>query len=120
MKEHQEAARPLTLSRRTAPFRESVIREMTRIGAEVGGVDLAQGLPNFDPPPELVEAIERLAHDAGAHQYAFTWGSPPFREAIAEKYAKVNRVAVDPALEVTVTCGVSEALVATILALTEP
>lgn len=114
------APRPLSLSRRTAPFRESVIREMTRIGAEVGGVDLAQGLPNFDPPKELVEALERLVHDAGAHQYSFTWGSPALREDIAAKYARVNRVAVDPALEVTVTCGVSEALAATVLALTEP
>jgi aminotransferase len=110
----------LPLSRRTQPFRESVIREMTRIGAEVGGVDLAQGLPNFDPPPELVEALTRLVHDAGAHQYSFTWGSPAFRAAIAEKYARVNRMCVDPETEVTVTCGVSEALAATVLALTEP
>ena len=45
--------RKLQLSARTAGFQESVIREMTRIGAEVGGVDIAQGLPNFDPPQEL-------------------------------------------------------------------
>ncbi len=110
----------LPLSRRTQPFRESVIREMTRIGAEVGGVDLAQGLPNFDPPSELVEALERLVHDAGAHQYSFTWGSPAFRADVAAKYARVNRMAIDPETEVTVTCGVSEALAATVLALTEP
>jgi len=93
---------------------------MTRLAAEVGGVDLAQGLPNFDPPPELVDALKRLVHDAGAHQYSFTWGSPAFRTDIAAKYATVNRMAVDPELEVTVTCGVSEALAASVLALTEP
>src|SRR5436189_4187228 len=100
-KRARTAAKPLSLSRRTRPFGESVIREMTRIGAEVGGVDLAQGLPNFDPPEELVEAVERLAHDAGAHQYSFTWGSPALREDLAAKYARVNSMAVDPALEVT-------------------
>ena len=42
--------KPLDLSKRTDPFQESVIREMTRIGEAVGGVDLGQGLPDFAPP----------------------------------------------------------------------
>jgi aminotransferase len=108
------------LSTRTRPFQESVIREMTRIGAEVGGVNLAQGLPDFEPPAELIEAARRVVADPSQHQYAFTWGSPEFREAVAAKYARHNAMRVDPATDVTVTCGVSEALVASVLALTEP
>ena len=108
------------LSRRTRPFIESVIREMTRLGAEVGGVNLAQGLPDFEPPGELLEALRRATALPGAHQYSFTWGAPEFRAAIAGKYARFNGMTVDPDSDVTVTCGVSEAIVASVLALTEP
>src|SRR5262249_48079725 len=108
------------LSRRTSPFQESVIREMTRLHAEVGGVNLAQGLPDFDPPRELSGAAAEAVPRSENPQYGFTWGSPAFREAIAKKTARVNGIAADPATEVTVTCGVSEAVASAVLALTEP
>ena len=117
---NRAAGRPRSLSRRTRPFGESVIREMTRLGAEVGGVNLAQGLPDFDPPKELLEALPRILSDARNHQYSYTWGSEEFRRAVAEKCARFNGMTVDPKDEVTVTCGVSEALVDAVLALTEP
>ena len=117
---YDPAMRPRPLSRRTRPFIESVIREMTRLGAEVGGVNLAQGLPDFEPPPEIVEALRRATGVPGGHQYSFTWGSPEFRRAVAEKYGRFNGMTVDPDREVTITCGVSEAIVASVLALTEP
>jgi aspartate/methionine/tyrosine aminotransferase len=110
----------LRLSRRTRPFQESVIREMTRIGAEVGGVNLAQGLPDFEPPAQLVSALQQALRSPDHHQYSFTWGSPEFRAAVAEKCARFNAMKVDPDTEVTITCGVSEGLVAAVLALTEP
>ena len=112
--------RPLRLSRRTRPFRESVIREMTRLHAEVGGVNLAQGLPDFEPPPELLAALEQALANPENHQYGFTWGLPELREAVACKTAGVNAIAADPATDVTITCGVSEAVAAAVLALTEP
>jgi aspartate/methionine/tyrosine aminotransferase len=112
--------KPLSLSRRTRPFQESVIREMTRIGAETGGVNLAQGLPDFDPPEELLQALPRIFADTARHQYSFTWGSPEFRQAVAAKCARFNGLRVDPDTEVTITCGVSEALVDAVLGLTEP
>jgi aspartate/methionine/tyrosine aminotransferase len=108
------------LSRRTRPFQESVIREMTRLHAEVGGVNLAQGLPDFDPPEELVAAVTRALAKPANHQYGFTWGSARFRAAVAEKTARINGIRADPDTEVTITCGVSEAVAATVLALTEP
>src|SRR5215471_11095455 len=113
--------RPLRpLSRRTEPFAESVIREMTRIGEKVGGINLAQGLPDFEPPPELAAALRRVVESPGSHQYTFPWGTGVFREAIARKYARFNGFSPDPDREITVTCGVSEAAVAAIFALTEP
>ena len=45
------------LSRRTSPFQESVIREMTRLSEKIGGVNLAQGLPDFAPPAALTRAL---------------------------------------------------------------
>jgi aspartate/methionine/tyrosine aminotransferase len=112
--------KPLVLSQRTAGFQESVIREMTRIGAEVGGVDIAQGLPNFDPPEEVVAALAKAIQNPEHHQYSFTWGSREFRTAIADKYARFNGWRPDPDTEVTVTCGVSEALISVVMSLTEP
>ena len=93
---------------------------MTRLGAEVGGINLAQGLPDFDPPVELLTALEKALRDPTHHQYSFTWGSPEFRHAVAQKCARFNALTVDPETEVTITCGVSEALAASVLALTEP
>jgi aminotransferase len=93
---------------------------MTRLHAEVGGVNLAQGLPDFDPPPELMTALSRAIARSENHQYGFTWGLPEFRAAVADKSARVNGILCDPDTDVTITCGVSEAVTASVLALTEP
>src|SRR5215831_4069646 len=108
------------LARRTRPFAESVIREMTRVGEKFGGINLAQGLPDFEPPAALVAALKRAIAQPGSHQYTFPWGTAAFREAVARKYERFNRFAPDPDEEITITCGVSEAAVAAIFALTEP
>jgi aminotransferase len=115
---HSRKIRPL--ARRTQPFAESVIREMTRVGEKFGSINLAQGLPDFAPPKALVAALSRALDQPGSHQYTFPWGTAALREAIARKYARFNGFAPDPNKEVTVTCGVSEAVVAAIFALTEP
>jgi len=93
---------------------------MTRLGAEVGGVNLAQGLPDFDPPPELLAALPEVFGRSEHQQYSFTWGSPEFRAAVAAKSARFNRIRADPDTEVTITCGVSEGVAAAVLALTQP
>ena len=93
---------------------------MTRLHAEVGGVNLAQGLPDFDPPRELLRALRTAIRDSQSHQYGFTWGVPEFREAVAKKSARFNGIVAHPDTEVTVTCGVSEGVAAAVLALTEP
>jgi aminotransferase len=111
---------PRVLSRRTDGFGESVIREMSRFGVEVGGINLAQGLPDFEPPPEVLAALSEAISEPDHHQYSFTWGSPAFRQAVAAKYARMNGMRPDPETEITITCGVSEAEVAAVLALTEP
>jgi aminotransferase len=92
---------------------------MTRLGDEAGAVNLSQGLPDFDPPPAILEAASAAIRE-GDNQYTFPFGAPGFREAIAAKCSGYNNVAADPETDVTVTCGVSEAIMAALLALTDP
>ncbi len=100
-------------------FTESVIREMTRLCNLHNAVNLAQGFPDFDPPAELVEAAVRALRE-GWNQYAITWGSPRLREAIAKKVAWSNALHIDPERHITVTCGATEAMMATLLAVINP
>ncbi len=104
---------------RVGVFTESVIREMTRLAMEHGGINLAQGFPDFPAPAELLEAAVRALHE-GHNQYAITWGSPRFREALAEKVRRFNGLDIDPERNITVTCGATEGMMATLLATVNP
>src|SRR5947209_3160274 len=110
---------PTDVSRKTLQFTESVIREMTRRALKIGAVNLAQGFPDFPAPAEIKEAAKR-AIDAEFNQYAITHGSPNFRHAIAAKVRSYNRLECDPDRNVTVTCGATEAMVASMLAVINP
>ncbi|HEY2663100.1 MAG TPA: aminotransferase class I/II-fold pyridoxal phosphate-dependent enzyme [Candidatus Binataceae bacterium] len=107
------------VSKKTRFFTESVIREMTRRALKSGAVNLAQGFPDFASPGELKEAAKQ-AIDADFNQYAITHGSPNFRRAIADKARSYNQLQCDPDLNVTVTCGATEAMIATLLAVINP
>src|SRR3989454_10357541 len=80
---------------RVQKFPESVIREMTRIAALHGAVNLAQGYPDFEPPPELTAAAKR-ALDGGYNQYSITWGARELRDAIARRAKALNGIDADP------------------------
>jgi aminotransferase len=110
---------PTEISDKTRRFSESVIREMTRRALKAGAVNLAQGFPDFPAPSELKEAAKR-AIDEDYNQYAITHGSPNFRAAIADKVRRYNGIPCDPDLNVTVTCGATEAMVAAMLAVVNP
>jgi len=98
---------------------ESVIREMTRLAKAHGAINLSQGFPDFDPPPPvLAAAVEALR--SGYNQYAISWGLARLRTALANKYAHQYGMQVDPEIEVTITCGVTEAVIATLLAVVDP
>jgi aminotransferase len=107
------------LSRRVQGFTESVIRGMTRECLKYGGVNLAQGFPDFDAPEELKAAAQRAIQE-GHNQYAITWGSPSIRRAISRKVSLYSGFEVDPEEEVTVVCGATEGMMATLMALLNP
>ena len=107
------------LAQRTEGFTESVIREMTRMCAAAGGINLAQGFPDFAAPAEVKEAAKR-AIDADINQYAITWGAKSLRDALSRTYAELYGMRVDPETMLTVTCGATEAMISTLLALVDP
>ncbi len=100
-------------------FKESVIREMSRLAAQHKAVNLGQGVPDFPAPLELKEAAIKAVLD-DINQYAITWGDRPFRDAITEKTKRYLGLTIDPEKHITVTCGATEAMVATMLALVDP
>ncbi len=109
----------MSTARRTHGFRESVIRGMTRLAREHQAINLAQGFPNFAAPDLLkAAAVEAIGEDI--NQYAITWGAQRLREALARKYQAWYGLAADPEREITITCGATEAMIATLLAVVDP
>jgi aminotransferase len=106
-------------SDRIGEFRESVIREMTRLALLRGAVNLAQGFPDFPAPAEIKAAAQQaIAEDW--NQYPITWGMKPLRDAICESYQRFYGLHIDAEREVTVCCGATEGMIATLLALLNP
>ncbi len=102
-------------SHKADQFTESVIREMTRQAHLYQAVNLSQGFPDFPAPPEIkLAAINAIVDDV--NQYAITWGAKGFRDAIAEKAQWHLGLTYNPETEITVTCGSTEAMVASLLA----
>ncbi|MGD0079806.1 MAG: aminotransferase class I/II-fold pyridoxal phosphate-dependent enzyme [Methanoregula sp.] len=100
-------------------FTESVIREMTRLALKHNAINLAQGFPDFPCPPELKAAACNAVND-DINQYAITWGAKDLRDALAERVGKFNGMRFDPETEITVTCGSTEAMMASMLAVIQP
>jgi aminotransferase len=109
----------LRTARRTHGFTESVIRGMTRLANEHKAINLAQGFPNFPCPEVLKEAAARAIRD-DVNQYAITWGATRLRNALAAKYQDWYGLPVDPMTQVTVTCGATEAMAASLLGIINP
>ena len=106
-------------ARRTHGFSESVIRGMTRLATEHKAINLAQGFPNF-PAPQVLKDAAAAAIQADINQYAITWGSKRLRDALVRKYRDWYGMEINSETELTVTCGATEAMAATLLAIVNP
>jgi aminotransferase len=104
------------LSRRVEFFTESVIRDMTRLSLKHDAINLAQGFPDFPAPEELKRAAASAIME-DYNQYSITWGAKDLRNEIARKASEYNHIEADPESEITVTCGSTEAMMASMLAL---
>lgn len=106
-------------SQKASRFTESVIREMTRLANRYGAVNLSQGFPDF-PAPDAVKQAACDAILADINQYAITWGAKPLRDAIAADVLHRYGWAIKPDEQLTVCCGSTEAMMATMIALVDP
>lgn len=102
------------LSKRTKTFTDSVIRRMTRIANQYDAINLSQGFPDFDPPKEILNRLEQVAHE-DYNQYAITWGAQNFRDALAKKQSKYMNLDLDSNKNIVVTCGSTEAMMAAMM-----
>ena len=109
------------LSRRVGTFTDSVIRRMTRISDETPySINLSQGFPDFDPPKEILEALKKNAEGGPQHQYSITFGAENLRRCISEKYSPLFGRTIDPDKEIVVTCGSTEAMMASMMTVCNP
>lgn len=107
------------LNKKTECLTDSVIRRMTRISMECGAINLSQGFPDFDPPEFIMKRLAEVA-TAGPHQYTPTWGAANYRAAVAEKVGKFMGLPINPDENVLGTVGSTEAMMATLMAITNP
>ncbi|HET6479787.1 MAG TPA: pyridoxal phosphate-dependent aminotransferase [Actinoplanes sp.] len=104
---------------RMRPFGTTIFTEMSALATRTGSINLGQGFPDTDGPPEMLAAAARALRE-GANQYPPLPGIPALRAAIAEHEQRFWGLPRDPDTEVVVTAGATEAVAAAILALCEP
>jgi aspartate/methionine/tyrosine aminotransferase len=107
------------ISQKARKFTESVIREMTRLAQQYNAVNLAQGFPDFPAPDEVKEAAVKAIR-ADINQYEITWGAKEFRLAVADRFRHDTGMEVDSEREMTVCCGSTETMIASLLAIIDP
>jgi len=104
---------------RVATFGTTIFAEMSALAAQHNAINLSQGFPDFDGPPE-VKAAAIAAIEAGKNQYAFTNGQADLRKAIADHAKRFYSQTLNPDTEITVTSGATETIFSTILGLVNP
>jgi aminotransferase len=92
---------------------------MTRVSDANDAYNLSQGFPDFDSPKEIkIAAIEAINNNL--NQYPVTFGEPELREAISIKAFNYNKIKCNYETDITVTCGATEAMIATLKAIINP
>lgn len=97
----------------------SIFTQMSALAKEYGAINLSQGFPDFSPHPKLIEA-KCKAIKKGSNQYAPMQGYEPLREKIAEKIQETYHFTCNPATEITITAGATQAIFTAIMALLNP
>ena len=113
--------KPAPISRRVERIPASDTKQMPVLAARIGGcVSLGQGVPSFETPGHITEAVCRALRDEPASgKYSLQPGMRPLRQAIADTLQKEKGILADPDSEITVTVGAMEGLLAAVLALVE-
>jgi N-succinyldiaminopimelate aminotransferase len=104
---------------RMQPFGTTIFAEMSALAAQTRSINLGQGFPDTDGPAEMLEAA-KAAIDAGRNQYPPGAGVPELLDAVAAHQKRFYGLDLDPASQVLVTVGATEAIASVVLALCEP
>jgi N-succinyldiaminopimelate aminotransferase len=110
---------PDPLVARMRPFGTTIFAEMSALAVRTGSVNLGQGFPDTDGPPEMLAAAAQ-AMRSGRNQYPPGPGTPELRSAVAGHQRRFWGLEYDPDREVVITTGATEAIAAAILGLCEP
>jgi methionine transaminase len=118
--------RSMTVTERTPALRTklpavgiTIFTVMSALAAEKGAVNLGQGFPDFNCDPRLVQAVTD-AMTRGLNQYPPMTGVPALREAVAGKISAMYGRGYDPASEITITAGATQAIITAVLAVVRP
>ncbi|MGB3482122.1 MAG: pyridoxal phosphate-dependent aminotransferase [Mycobacterium sp.] len=104
---------------RLRPYSVTVFAEMSALAARIGAVNLGQGFPDEDGPPEMLKVAQNAIAD-GTNQYPPGPGIPMLRQAVSRQRKRHYGVEYDPDTEVLITVGATEAIAAAVLGLVEP
>ena len=102
------------LTAKLAGFGTTIFAEMSALAIETGSVNLGQGFPDTDGPTEVLEAAVEAIR-SGFNQYPPGPGTPELRQAVAEHQQRWYGLELDPATQVVVTAGATEALAGALL-----
>ena len=108
-----------TVTSRLPHVGTTIFSVMSALATEHGAINLGQGFPDFDCDPKLIDAVDGAMRE-GLNQYPPMPGVAPLREAIAAKMASLYGHRYDPATEITVTAGATQAILTSILAVVHP
>jgi N-succinyldiaminopimelate aminotransferase len=108
------------LNRRLAGMGTTIFAEMSALASDTGSVNLGQGFPDVDGPPEIAAAAAAAIMEGRGNQYPPGPGIPELRRAVAGHQRRWYGQDVDPDTEVLVTAGATEAIAAALIALMEP
>jgi N-succinyldiaminopimelate aminotransferase len=111
---------PIPLVERMREFGTTIFAEMSALAVATGSINLGQGFPDTDGPGVVLEAAVEAIRSGKHNQYPPGLGVPELRDAIARHQGRFYGLDYDPATEILVTAGATEAIAAAILSLTEP
>jgi methionine transaminase len=119
MSSEHPAERTPPLTTKLPAVGTTIFTVMSALAAETGAVNLGQGFPDFECDPRLVNAVTD-AMQRGLNQYPPMTGVPALREAVAAKIQSMDGRPYDPATEITITAGATQAIITAVLAVVRP